>query len=126
MRPSNGPTERLFSLPARPSRCATTRARNTGPDRVIICGYSIVPTVQWVTASPRYVFPGIGLGGILSKSRYVLPSMVEAASLALAESLTKEERDLGLIYPRLTRVREVSVEIAARVIHVAHEQGCAT
>lgn len=48
--------------------------------------------------------------------------MVEAASLALAESLTKEERDLDLIYPRLTRVREVSVEIAARVIHVAQEE----
>lgn len=68
------------------------------------------------------MFPGIGLGGVLAKARYVLPSMVEAASLALAESLTKEERDIGLIYPRLTRVREVSVEIAARVIHVAQEE----
>lgn len=122
MRPLNGPTERLFSLPARPSRCTTTRARNTGPDRVTTCEYLIVPAVQWLTASARYVFPGIGLGGVLAKARYVLPSMVEAASLALAESLTKEERDIGLIYPRLTRVREVSVEIAARVIHVAQEE----
>lgn len=68
------------------------------------------------------MFPGIGLGGVLAKSRYVLPSMVEAASLALAESLTKDERDAGLIYPRLTRVREVSIDIAARVVHVAQEE----
>ena len=31
-------------------------------------------------------------------------------------------RDLGLIYPRLMRVREVSMHIAARVIHVAQEE----
>jgi len=29
---------------------------------------------------------------------------------------------MGLIYPKLTRVREVSVQIAARVIHVAQEE----
>lgn len=31
---------------------------------------------------------------------------------------------MGLIYPKLTRVREVSVQIAARVIHVAQEEVC--
>lgn len=69
-----------------------------------------------------YVFPGIGFGGVLSKCKHVTPSMVENASLALAESLTQEERDMGLIYPKLTRVREVSMQIAARVIHVAQEE----
>jgi malate dehydrogenase (oxaloacetate-decarboxylating)(NADP+) len=28
---------------------------------------------------------------------------------------------MGMIYPRLTRVREVSMQIAARVIHIAQE-----
>lgn len=68
-----------------------------------------------------YVFPGIGLGGVLSKSKHVTPSMVENGSLALAESLTDEERELGLIYPKLTRVREVSMHIAARVIRTAQK-----
>jgi malate dehydrogenase (oxaloacetate-decarboxylating)(NADP+) len=39
-----------------------------------------------------YVFPGIGLGGVLSKCAHVSSSMVENGSLALAESLTEEER----------------------------------
>ncbi|KAG8861036.1 hypothetical protein FRB91_011072 [Serendipita sp. 411] len=39
-----------------------------------------------------YVFPGIGFGGVLSKCTHVTSSMVENASLALAESLTQEER----------------------------------
>lgn len=73
-----------------------------------------------------YVFPGIGYGAVLSKCKHVTSSMIENASLALAESLTQEERDMGLIYPNLTRVREVSLQIAARVIHVAQEEGVDT
>jgi len=70
-----------------------------------------------------YIFPGLGLGAVLSKAKHVTDSMVEAASLALSESLTDEEHALGLIYPKLTRVREVSAQIAHRVIHVAQEAG---
>ena len=47
--------------------------------------------------------------------------MVEAASLALADSLTPEERDLDMVYPRVERIREISVHIATRVIRTAQE-----
>jgi malate dehydrogenase (oxaloacetate-decarboxylating)(NADP+) len=63
-----------------------------------------------------YIFPGIGLGSILSKSRHVSDAMVEQASLALANSLDGEERKAGLVYPRLTRIRDVSAEVALAVV----------
>lgn len=47
--------------------------------------------------------------------------MVEAASLALAESLTQEEHDLDMVYPRVERIREISVQIAIRVIRTAQQ-----
>ena len=50
-----------------------------------------------------YIFPGLGLGAILSRAAQVTDSMVEASSLGLAESLTKDERAHDLLYPRIDR-----------------------
>ena len=48
--------------------------------------------------------------------------MVEASSFGLADSLTQEERDSDLLYPRLERIREISAFIATRVIRKAQEE----
>lgn len=45
--------------------------------------------------------------------------MVEAAAIALAESLTSDEHADGLVYPRLERIREVSARIARGVVRAA-------
>ncbi|KAL1861081.1 hypothetical protein Plec18167_002784 [Paecilomyces lecythidis] len=68
-----------------------------------------------------YVFPGIGLGTILSKAVEVTDSMIYASGKAVAESLTAEEADMGLLYPDLTRIRDVSVVVARQVIRAAQE-----
>jgi malate dehydrogenase (oxaloacetate-decarboxylating)(NADP+) len=68
-----------------------------------------------------YVFPGIGMGGILSKARHVTDSMVEQASIALAGSLTAEEKAAGLVYPRVVRIREISTRVALAVIRAAQK-----
>lgn len=69
-----------------------------------------------------YIFPGIGLGTVLSKARHVTDEMVEAASIALSESLTEEEKADELAYPRLERIREISGKIALAVVRKAQEQ----
>jgi len=48
--------------------------------------------------------------------------MVEASSLGLADSLTEDERNSELLYPRLDRIREISAFIATRVIRQAQEE----
>lgn len=69
-----------------------------------------------------YIFPGIGLGTVLSKARHVTDEMVEAASIALSESLTEQEEADELAYPRLERIREISGKIALAVVRKAQEQ----
>lgn len=69
-----------------------------------------------------YIFPGIGLGTILSKTKHVTDNMVEQASIALASSLTREEEMADLVYPRLTRIRDISAQIASAVIRAAQSQ----
>jgi len=66
-----------------------------------------------------YIFPGIGLGALLAKASRVTDSMVEQASIALASSLDREEREAGLVYPRLDRIREISARIALAVVRAA-------
>jgi malate dehydrogenase (oxaloacetate-decarboxylating)(NADP+) len=70
-----------------------------------------------------YIFPGLGLASILSKSSSVTDSMVEASSLGLANSLSDEELALDLLYPRVERIREISAHIAKEVIRSAQKAG---
>ena len=69
-----------------------------------------------------YIFPGIGMGAILSMARHVTDSMVEQASIALAGSLTDEEKSSELVYPRLTRIRDISAQIGLAVIRAAQKE----
>ena len=48
---------------------------------------------------------------------------VVAAALALADALTPEERALELVYPRVERIREISADIAHRVVRTAQKDG---
>ncbi|KAI5986214.1 hypothetical protein EDD15DRAFT_1603834 [Pisolithus albus] len=69
-----------------------------------------------------YIFPGLGLGAILSKARHVSDAMVEQASIALASSLTDEEKAAQLVYPRLNRIRDISARVASAVIRQAQKE----
>ncbi|KZP23098.1 hypothetical protein FIBSPDRAFT_859046 [Athelia psychrophila] len=70
-----------------------------------------------------YVFPGLGLGALLSRASAVTDSMVEASSLGLATSLTDDEIAADLIYPRIERIREISARVAIAVIRAAQAAG---
>jgi malate dehydrogenase (oxaloacetate-decarboxylating)(NADP+) len=66
----------------------------------------------------------LGLGAILARASSVTDGMVEAASMALADSLTAEETAEDRIYPNLTRIRDISAMIAWRVIKAAQIEVC--
>lgn len=71
------------------------------------------------------IFPGIGLGAVLSRSRLITSEMLVAAVRALAaQSPALNDPDAGLL-PDVTNVREISVQIAAAVIKRAVQEGLA-
>ncbi|KAJ2356572.1 hypothetical protein IWW50_004167 [Coemansia erecta] len=72
-----------------------------------------------------YVFPAIGLGAVLCKPTRITDTMIYAVSKALASSLNREEKQLGELYPRIERIRDVSAELAAAFIHQAVREGLA-
>lgn len=68
-----------------------------------------------------YVFPGIGLGAILSEASQITQKMIYASGISLSNALTPEEISQGLLYPDLARIRDVSVQVASGVIQAALE-----
>ncbi len=72
-----------------------------------------------------FVFPAIGLGALLAGAREVSDGMITAASKALAESVTEDELDRGLLYPDVTRLRDISARCAAAVWQAAAAEALA-
>ena len=70
-----------------------------------------------------YIFPGVGLGVIASRSRVVTDEMFLAASNCLANQVSDADLELGRVYPKLSRIRHVSAQIAAAVAAVAYARG---
>ena len=72
-----------------------------------------------LSGNNMYVFPGIGLGTILSKAKSVTQEMIYASAESLATSLNSEESRAGWLYPDIRRIRDVSVTVTRGVIRAA-------
>ncbi|KAF2743935.1 hypothetical protein M011DRAFT_471063 [Sporormia fimetaria CBS 119925] len=70
-----------------------------------------------------YVFPGIGLGAIISQATSVTQDMIYASAESLSTSLNKQEVADGWLYPDIRRIREVSVIVTRGVIRAAQKNG---
>ena len=70
-----------------------------------------------------FVFPGLGLGALLSGSDKVTDGMIVAAANAVAKSVTKEELDSGMLYPSVARLGQICRDVASSVITAAGAEG---
>lgn len=72
-----------------------------------------------------YIFPGIGLGAIAVKASRITDVMFLEAARRLAKMIKDEDLADGTLYPPLTRIREISLEIAVSVAERAFDDGLA-
>ena len=72
-----------------------------------------------------YIFPGVGLGAIVSRAQRVTDEMFLASARSLAAQVTDVDLAQGSLYPPLQNVREVSARIAVDVAEVAYGRGLA-
>ncbi len=76
-------------------------------------------------ANNVFVFPGVGLGAIVSRTREVTDRMFLVAATTLAAITPAARLDQGALYPRLADLRPISRAIAVAVAHEAIASGVA-
>ena len=91
-------------------------------DPVTVDGQSRAPG----QANNSYIFPGVGLGVIVSGATRVTDDMFFAAAAALADQVTEADLAVGRIFPHQSRMREVAAAVAVAVADVAGKQDLAT
>jgi malate dehydrogenase (oxaloacetate-decarboxylating)(NADP+) len=76
-------------------------------------------------ANNAYIFPGLGLGLVLSQARRVSDGMFHAAARTVAEYVSADDLARGTLLPPLAGIRDISGRIAAAVARLAVEEGLA-
>ena len=117
-----------LSNPSSKSECTFAEAIEHTQGRCLFASGSPFPALEYAgkTLEPgqgnnMYVFPGIGLGSILSKAVNVTQSMIYASAEALSTALLPEEVADNWLYPDVRRIRDVSVVVTCGVIRAAQE-----
>jgi malate dehydrogenase (oxaloacetate-decarboxylating)(NADP+) len=62
-----------------------------------------------------YIFPALGMAILATQAKRVTETMFITAAKAVAEQVTQEQLDTGLIYPHQSQIFEASIHVAVKV-----------
>lgn len=122
----------IFALsnPTSMAECTAEQAYTWSDGRAVFASGSPFDPVEYNNqtfvpgqGNNAYIFPGVGLGVIVSRSRIVTDEMFLAAAHSLANQVKDSDIERGRVYPPLSAIREVSAKIAADVCKMAYDNG---
>ena len=118
----SNPTSKTEGVPADICRWADGRAliATGSPFDPVEHGDRILPISQ---CNNVYVFPGVGMGALVSEASEVTDAMFAAAAEALAGMVPEGDLAAGALYPPLAELRPISRTIAAAVARAARDSG---
>ena len=121
-----------YSNPTSHSECTAEQAYNWSKGKAIFAsGSPFAPVVyNGKTYTPGqgnnvFIFPALGLAIYATEAKRVTDEMLLTASEAVAEQISQEDFNNGLIYPPIKNIREVSVNVAVKVAEEIFRSGSA-
>ncbi|MCP4574136.1 MAG: NAD-dependent malic enzyme [bacterium] len=121
-----------LSNPTSKSECTATEAITWSEGRAIVATGSPFDPVRYGDREHRigqgnnaYIFPGVGLGLTVSRTKRVTDMMFLAAAHALAGEVSEEDLAAGSVYPPLSRIRECSHAVACATVQQSVKEGYA-
>ena len=122
-----------LSNPTSKAECTARQAYEWTDGRAIFASGSPFDPVEYqgkhhapTQGNNAYIFPGLGLGAIVSGAKHVTDEMFYAAAQAVAHMTTDVMLAQGSILPPLEQIREVSAIIATAVATYAWDEGLAS
>eukprot|EP00803_Ostreobium_quekettii_P007370 evm.model.scf_89.7 EVM.evm.TU.scf_89.7 scf_89:27597-30512(+) len=103
-------------------RCITAQVEGNSSSCVLPDGTVAYPS----QCNTTYIFPGVALGTLASRSVRLSADQFIAAASAVAKLVTDEDRARGAIFPPLGSLREVAAMVAREVARKSYEAGTAT
>jgi malate dehydrogenase (oxaloacetate-decarboxylating)(NADP+) len=111
-----------YSNPTSRSECTAEEAYRWSNGRAIFASGSPFDPVQFGgrTFVPGqgnnvYIFPALGMAILVTQAKRVTEAMFIVAAKAIAEQVTQDQLDTGLIYPHQSQIFETSIHVAVKV-----------
>ena len=81
---------------------------SSNPDQYLMLSLNVFFSYFLLSIVCSYIFPGVGLGCIVSKAMTITDEDMYIAAVTLASCVTQSQLDIGNAYPPLSTIRDVS------------------
>jgi malate dehydrogenase (oxaloacetate-decarboxylating) len=124
------PCVMALSNPTSKTECTPEELARATDGRGLLATGSPFPPLDWNGRTIKtsqgnnlFIFPGVGLGALVSKASKVTDGMFLAAARAISKMVTPGEEEQGLLLPDMEAIREVSARVATAVAIEARDAG---